>query len=288
MNFTIALLAGLVLLLPGVTALSSWNFRGGAEHAKRPELQLTSTTALFIVLCVALLMHLLGYGLVSLFWSAGLELGRTLPKTVPRYPLLMNPYDMAVSLATGGPQKPTALSIFVFVLVTAFESLVSWMLAANKGLDIVLDAIDVRSQGWAFEHIVRPARHGYKPVAFVLTNSTHGDYGIGYKGVVGEVRQGDNGEMKLLTLADPQSFVYHVITVDDDGNKVEPKVEIHDGKWIGGVVLLESATIRNVVIHNIPADLLDQVKAASPDTPEDRMDQVETVESETPSERPTP
>lgn len=220
-----------------------------------------------MVLCMALVMHILGYGLVCLVWSSGLELGKTLPATIVRIPLLTNPYDMAVALATGSADKPTALSVFVFIMTIAFESLTAWMLMASRGLDIVLDSADVRSQGWVFEHIVRPSRHGYKPLAFVLTNSIQGEYAIGYKGIVAEVRQGENGELKLLSLADPQSFVYHIATTGTKSKKIDPAVEIHDGKWIGGVLLLESSVIRNVVIHNIPADLVDQLKADLSDEP---------------------
>jgi len=57
LNFTIALLAGLVLLLPGITALVSWNLQGATHGAKRPELQLSSVTALFVALGIAIVMR---------------------------------------------------------------------------------------------------------------------------------------------------------------------------------------------------------------------------------------
>ncbi len=259
MNFTLALLAGLVLLLPGVTALSSWNYRGGATRAKRPDLQLTSTTALFIVLTVAIAMHVLGFGLVNLIWASGLELGQIAPASFQRLPLLTPPYDMAVALATGGPTKPTSTDIFVFVLMIIFESLLAWRLMASEGLDILMETVDVHSQGWVFEHIVRPSRHGYKPIAWVLTNPPQGEYGVGYQGVVAEVRQGDNGELKFLSLAQPESFIYQIGALPAGNKTSKPKIEIHDRKWIGGVVALEASTIRNVVIQNVSDELVREV-----------------------------
>jgi hypothetical protein len=260
LNFTLALLAGLVLLLPGLTAVASWNFRGSTTTAKRPELQLTSVTALFLALAVALLMHLLGFALIALAWTAASELGTELPAAFPRFPLAPNPYEMAIDVATGRA-RPSATSLFVFGLVIAAECLLAWRLTASQGLDLALEDADVRSQGWVFEHIVRPSRHGYKPIAFVLTNPPQGEYGIGYEGIVAEVRQGDHGELKFLTLAEPQSFVYQVTTPHPDQPRRKPRLEIHDRKWVGGIVALEAAAIRNVVIHNVPAELVDAVEA---------------------------
>ena len=260
MNFTSALLAGLVVLLPGLTALASWNVMGSGQSAKRPELQLTSVNALFLVLVVAAVLHFLGYGLTALAWSAAVELGGLLPPSAPPWPLLPNPYDTAVLTATGAA-RPTAESIATFLAVTLLECLLAWRLMASEGLDLVLEGFDVRSQGWVFQNIVRPARHGYKPIAFVLTAPPQGEYGIGYEGVIADVRQGDNGELKSVSLAEPQRFIYQIVPTRSDEPRRKPHLEIFDSEWIGGMVTLDASSVRNIVIHNIPNDVVADVEA---------------------------
>ena len=257
MNFTLALLAGLVLLLPGITALVSWNFQNVHHGAKRPELQLTSVTALFAALGIALVMHILGYGLVSLGWAAAAQLSDSLGHSLGA--LIQNPYDMAVGLALGS-SKPSTTSIFAFAMSVLFECLLAWQLVTSQGLDLVFDEFDVRSQGWVFQHVVRPLRHGYKPVAYILTNTPHGEYGIGYQGVVADIRQGDNGELKSISLADPERFVYQVVHTKAEEPDLIPHIETHDRDWVGGVVVLESAVILNIVIQNIPEIVIDEVE----------------------------
>jgi hypothetical protein len=264
LNFTLALVAALVVLLPGLTALASWNVMGSGQSAKRPELQLTSVNALFLVLIVAALLHFLGYALTALAWSAAVELDGVLPASIPRWPLLPNPYDTAVLTATGAA-RPTAESISVFLAMILLECLLAWRLIASEGLDLALEGFDVRSQGWVFQNIVRPARHGYKPVAFVLTAPPQGEYGIGYEGVVADIRQGDNGELKSVSLADPQRFIYQVVSADAERPRLKPRLEFYEREWVGGMVTLDAASVRNIVIHNIPADLVTDVEAAQAD-----------------------
>lgn len=151
-------------------------------------MQLTSVTALFLALGVAVLLHVLGYGLISLIWSAATEFGEHLPSDPHRLAILPNPYEMMVGLALG-TAKPTTLSIWIFLIITLAECVLAWQLFASEGLDLALEGIDVRSQGWVFQHVVRPSRHGYKPIAYVLTSPAQGEYGIGYEGVIADIRQ---------------------------------------------------------------------------------------------------
>lgn len=256
MNFTLALLAGLVLLLPGITALVAWNLQGATQGAKRPELQLTSVNALFVAMAMAILMHVLGYGLVSLFWSAALELGSHLP---PVAPLIQNPYEMALAISLGA-DKPSSESVWAFLIVILLESLLAWRIIASPGLDILLDGFDIRSQGWVFQHIVRPLRHGYTPIAYVLTTSTHGEYGIGYEGIVADIRQGDNGELRAISLAEPQRFIYQLVPADERHPRRKPHLQTHGREWVGGVVALDGNMIRNIVIHTVWHELVEELK----------------------------
>jgi hypothetical protein len=255
-NFTLALLAGLVLLLPGLTAVVSWNIQGAAQGAKRPELQLTSVTALFVALGVAIFMHILGYGLVSLVWAALLELGGHIR---PVGPLIQNPYEMALAISLGG-KTATSGSIEAFLVLTLFECLLAWRLIASPGLDLVLDGFDVRSQGWVYQHVVRPLRHGYTPIAYVLTATPSGEYGIGYEGIVADIRQGENGELKSISLAEPQRFAYQLVPASERHPRRKPQLVTHEREWVGGVVALDGSVIRNVVIHTVSQDLIKQVE----------------------------
>ncbi len=258
MNFTLALLAGLVLLLPGITALVSWNMQGAGQGAKRPELQLTSVSALFAALGVAIVMHVLGYGLISLLWGAALELG-TIVKPVG--PLIDNPYEMAiaVSLGTG---KPTSGSVESFLITILFECLLAWRLIASPGLDLAMEEVDIRSQGWVFQHIVRPLRHGFTPVAYVMTTTPSGEYGIGYEGTVADIRQGENGEIKSISLAEPQRFVYQVVPASTKSPKTKPHIVTHDREWVGGIVALDGTMIRNIVVHSVLQELVFELDEA--------------------------
>ena len=236
---------------------------GSGQSAKRPELQLTSVNGLFVVLTVAAVLHFLGFALTGLAWSAAVELGNILPASWPRWPLLPNPYDAAVVTATGGG-RPTAEGILAFLLIILVECLLAARLMASEGLDLTLEGVDVRSQGWVFQNIVRPARHGYKPIAFVLTAPPQGEYGIGYEGVIADVRQGDNGELKSVSLAEPQRFIYHIVPKSDVQPRLRPHLEIYDTEWVGGIVTLDAASVRNIVIHNISDEVVTEVEAADP------------------------
>ena len=259
MNFTIALLAGLVLLLPGITALVSWNFQSVNHGAKRPELQLTSVTALFAALGIAVMMHLLGWGMTSLIWGAAAELGTRLHWSFG--PLIQNPYDMAVGVAMS-TAKPSTDSIAAFLIVTLFTCIFAARLITSEGLDIAFEPFDVRAQGWVFQHVVRPLRHGYKPIAYILTTTPHGEYGIGYQGIVADIRQGENGELKSISLADPERFVYQVVQRRADQPRLMPHIETHDRDWVGGIVVLDASVVRNIVIQNIPDIVIDEVEKA--------------------------
>ncbi|WP_447763415.1 hypothetical protein [Sphingopyxis panaciterrae] len=263
MNLTLALLAGLILLLPGLTAIVAWNLQGSAQGAKRPELQLTSISALFVALAVAIVMHLLGFALAELARAALIELGH---HVAPLGPLVANPYAMMIETWAG--QRPGVMALAVFLGLILYECLIVWRLIASQGLDLVLESSDVRTQGWVFEHVVRPLRHGYTPIAYVLTSAVHGEYGVGYEGIVADIRQGDHGELRSISLAEPQRFVYQLVGTDEARPRRRPKLVTHDREWVGGVVALDGAMIRNIVIQNVSQQLVAEL-AEEQFTPDD-------------------
>lgn len=205
-------------------------------------------------------MHILGYGLVELVRAASLELGRYL---TPYGPVLTNPYDMLASVSDG-KSAPTAGSVETFLMLTIFECILAWRLISSTGLDLVLDSVDLRSQGWVFQHVVRPQRHGYTPLAYVLTSATHGEYGIGYEGTVADIRQGENGELKSIALAEPERFVYEIISRGDSDRRL-PKLKTYAREWVGEMVSLDGATILNIVINNVSKDLIAELEGTSLD-----------------------
>ena len=50
-------------------------------------------------------------------------------------------------------------------------------------------------QGWVYQHYVRPARYGYKPIGYALTTLQQNGYGIGYIGAIADIRMSEKGEL---------------------------------------------------------------------------------------------
>lgn len=262
MNLTLAIIAGLILLLPGITALTIWNFRGSRHGARRPDVQLSSMTAIFVAILVAMVTHIIGYEVVDVALLAAGDAARLILEQPGSIDIPANPYDTAVRLALIGGAVPT-LSLGGILLVIIAECFVVTAIVMSEGLDLVFDGADLRSQGWVFQHIVRPSRHGYLPVAYVLTLPVQGEHGIGYEGVVADIRQGENGELKFISLAEPQRFLYRLAPADLAIDRPEPLYLTSDREWVGGVVALDAAVIRNVVVHSIPPAVITDLEGES-------------------------
>lgn len=262
MNITLALLAGVVLLLPGITGLTFWNLLGSRQGAKRPDVQLTSITALFVTVFIALVMHFAGYAFVESVLRAAADLQSAAPPWWPRVAVPANPYEVAIGLALGRTTV-SPLALEYFLLVMFLESILAGMIVASEGLGLALEGADLRSQGWVFQHIVRPTYHGFRPIAYVMTVPVQGEYGIGYEGVVADVRQGDDGEVKLISLADPQRFIYRLAPGDAAVQGSAGAIVSGGREWIGGVIAIDGSVIRNVVVHNVDPATLEDVAAQS-------------------------
>jgi hypothetical protein len=248
MNLTLSLLTGLLLLVPGLTAVVVWNGRGARAGARRPDLPLTAVSALFAAIAISAVMHLLGYLLGEIAVRATAELGLRSDFTAP--------YPAIVRLLIADHPIADMSAMAEFAVAVAIESLAAWRLVTSEGLDLALHDVDARGQGWVFEHIVRPHMSGYVPIAYVLTDATHDGMGIGYQGSVAEVRQGEDGKVALLALGSPQRFLYVLRPGSEPsrwfgGARSEATIEIKARQWLGGVVALDGATIRNIVVHNL-------------------------------------
>jgi hypothetical protein len=251
-NLTLSLLVGLVVLLPGLTAVVAWNRLGNRYGAKGPELPLTAVSALFIAISVSVLIHVIGtlFGEIAVHVSDELQLE----------PLLTAPYPAVIEAAFGG-QAPGALApaIIEFLVVTLIECWAVVRIVLSPGLGLVLRDVDARNQGWAFEHVVRPHTYGYTPIAFVLTNMTHEEVGIGYQGPIVELRQTGDGKVGTIVLGQPERFVYEMKIAVTKSRFLPraaepPTLLIHARHWVGGAVALDMTVVRNIVVHNLSED----------------------------------
>lgn len=258
MNLTLSLLTGLLLLLPGLTAVVTWNLRGARAAARRPDLALTAVSALFAALAVSMAAHGCGYLLGEIATRATSEMGL--------YSTLSAPYPALFDLALTVRKAAEPFALFEFGFATFAESLAVWRIVTSPGLDAALHNIDGRGQGWVFEHIVRPHANGYVPIAYVLTDTINDGLGIGYQGSIAEIRQGEDGKVVGIALGAPQRFLYELRAGEDrprnfGGDRRAPKIEMQAREWLGGVVVLDGAVIRNIVVHNLSdAELDDRLR----------------------------
>lgn len=257
MNFTLALLAGLFLLLPGLTALAAWNGMSPRHGAQRPELPLTAASTLFVVLAVSLVAHVIGVLMIDLIRLASVEAGRLAPGRWPTAATLPIPFEAAIAMQ-GEHGKVSVGGLTGLVAQSALECLLVFWVIAGRGFDLLLDRMDLQAQGWVYSNIVRPHRHGQTPIAHVLTTLTDGPLGVGYYGVVEHARQNAEGELKVLSLRQPQAFVFELTPKTDEPTSVPAKIKIHDGKILPGVVVMEAARIHNIVIRSLSASPKDE------------------------------
>jgi hypothetical protein len=291
-NLTVALLAGLFLLLPGLTALATWNRLSTRHGARRPELPLTSVSALFIAFAVSIAAHLVGGLVVELIVLAAREAGTLAPSHWPNLTTLPVPMRAVMEMYAGPPPPPPALApttvkeaealaeaarraaeartaldvagLWMMILQVLAECALVFFVVSGRGAELLIDRLDIQGQqGWGYKHVVRPHRHGQTPVAYVLTALSDGKaLGVGYRGVVSELRQGSDGELKVISLADPDAFIYEL----EGGPQVETparakasdkiaatdlsRLKMHAKRSLEGVVVLEAATVRNILINN--------------------------------------
>lgn len=267
MNFTLALLGGLVLIAPGLVGLAAWQLRASEDGARRTEIPLTSATGLVMVLITAFTMHIFGWALIEAGLQAGRELGAFLGRPdLPPAP--DNPYTSMARLAEG--HKNVSLpSIIAFCVAVAGESGLVAAIATSQGAAVILADVDLANQGWVFRHVVRPTRSGMKPIAFVLTTPDGDGGGLAYRGVIIEARQGANGELAGITLANPDAFGYRV--GPQIGAPQNPlRLSTTARRTLTGALNLEADMIRNVLVQFVPDDVIDDVfndlpPAAEPD-----------------------
>lgn len=263
MNLTISVLEGLLLLLPGLTALGAWNFIGSRAAARRPELPLTAVNALAVAMLATLATHLVGIVLCVLIAQAAREWNAE--GLVPRLPVLANPFASAVKLLDDHSTPPSGASFFDLLAVIFLECLLVARIVSSRGVSLVFAAYDLRGVGWAHKHYMEPLARGYTPVAFVMLKAFDKTCGLGYAGPIADLRFGAQGEVASISLGRPQRFVYEV-TAGSQGSGLATGARVlrrsdkpadltfRERTWVGGVVHLAAADIHNLVVHNFSSN----------------------------------
>ena len=277
MSLTFSLLTALLWLLPGITGLIFWNNLGRRHGVRRPDQPLTALNSLALAGGISLAAHLFGAivcdGIVAILSG-------------PERPGLVSPYRVVAGLmirpTSGpnardlGPGEPLGLIEFAFILI--FLSYLVAVMIRHRGLALVLDGLDSYTQGWAFQHIIDPTNHGYFQLAYVLTDAVEDGRGLGYAGGIADIRLSDDGEIKALTLSEPNRFIYMIggkpkekghlslprswgsmMRRDDAGASVAAGLVVEEAKPVGGAIYLPAARIRNMLVLNYSEQALTSV-----------------------------
>lgn len=278
MTLTLAVLASMLILLPGLTFLGLWNLKGARSGAARPELPLASATTLLIAVGVSLLAHFLGWSVVELVRALLVHIGETLPLPAKNglwtpielivrpdgalLPVAPNPIESMVGYADGGHLRMDDLAAFSGLVV--LEAFLVAHFVSNDGFDLVFDGTDLNGLGWVFHHYVRPSRHGYRPIGYALTTFQQNNLGIGYFGTIADIRHSEKGELLSLSLLNPDRFLFElapaVAAKQRWGEPARnPAFRTFDREAIGGIVALDGKVVANLLVKTVERAVLDDI-----------------------------
>ncbi|WP_257551700.1 hypothetical protein [Sphingopyxis sp. DBS4] len=276
MTLTLAVLASMLILLPGLTFLGIWNLKGARSGAARPELPLGSATTLLLAVGISLMAHFLGWACVELARNLFTAVPEILPdrgmmwapiETLLRpdgkfEPIIANPITAMVQYADGGHLQMDELAMFSFLVL--LESLLVAQFVSNDGFDLMFDGADLNGQGWVYHHYLRPTQHGYRPACHVLTTFQQNNLGIGYIGAIADIRHSEKGELLSLALLNPDRFLFQLKPAVP-GKKwkepgEEPKFDSYGREPIGGIVALDGKSVANLLVRTIDKALLDDIE----------------------------
>lgn len=268
MAITLGFLASVLIILPGLVGLAAFNLRAGQAGARRPEQTLTSISALVSALLISLLVHLFGFLVAEGAIQFALAVHDTYP-IVDLGSVPMDPLTAFYHAVTGGPKMPVDAALGLAVLLIV-EIMAVVAFASSDTLELALDRVDLGGRGWVFQHITRPAEHGYAPLGHVFTSVINDGYGVAYKGPIIDIRQSEKGEVLSVALSRPERFLYKV----GDFSEAEPRrwpwqqptpapadetesgITLYPKDYVGGVVALDAKVISNIVVHSISQKLL--------------------------------
>lgn len=284
MTLTLAVLASMLILLPGLTFLGVWNLKGARSGAARPELPLGSATTLLLAVGVSLIAHFLGWLSVELARNLFLAIPDVLPAQGMMWapiearlrpdgmyqPIFANPITAMVQYADGGHLQMHELAMFSGLVL--LESFLVANFVSNDGFDLMFDGADLNGQGWVYHHYVRPTQHGYRPACHVLTTFQQNNLGIGYIGAIADIRHSEKGELLSLALLNPDRFLFE-LKPGAPGKKwreprEEPKFNSYGREPIGGIVALDGKSVANLLVRTIDKALLDDIETETENTPD--------------------
>lgn len=276
MTLTLAVLASMLILLPGLTFLGVWNLKGARSGAARPELPLGSATTLLLAVGISLIAHFFGWIFVELARNLFTAIPDLLPaqgmmwpwaETALRpggtfEPVIANPIAAMVQYADGGHLEVHELAMFSGLVV--LESFLVAKFVSHDGFDLVFDGADLNGQGWVYHHYLRPSQHGYRPVCHVLTTFQQNNLGIGYIGAIADIRHSEKGELLSLALLNPDRFLFQLkpAAAAKWGKPGEdPTFDTYGREPIGGIVALDGKSVANLLVRTLDKALLDDIES---------------------------
>jgi hypothetical protein len=284
MTLTLAVLASMLILMPGLTFLGIWNLRVARTGAARPELPLNSATTLLLAIGISLFAHFIGWAVCELLRQLLLHTGVVIPPAGQIWsplekalrpeghlgPVFANPIESMVRYADGGHLLMDDLAAFCGLVV--LECLFVGAFISNEGFELLVDGLDLNGQGWVYHHYVRPSQHGYRPIGYALTTYQQNDLGIGYIGTIADIRHNDKGELVSLSLLDPDRFLFQlkpeVAARHPWGEPGKgPAFKTFGREPIGGIVVLDSKTVSNFLVKTVERAVLDDIRTQTTPAP---------------------
>lgn len=261
-SLTLAIVTSVAILLPGFFAILLWNARSRRYAVARPDLPINALSVMAIGVAVSLAAHMIVGGVIHILQTLLIDLSAHLPTFVPRY-TAVNPVVALAVIVQGGEAAKTMgayqLSMgFLSPLLSTF-AVIGFM--NDDAIDVATEGWDFGGHGWAYSHITRPSQHGHRPIAFVLTELQHEGLGVGYRGVVADIRQSSDGQTQSISLVSPSRFLYEIQagTKSRWHGDEEPALVRYPERPIGDVINLDQKVIHDIVISAPSRDVLHEL-----------------------------
>ncbi|MBB4859198.1 hypothetical protein HNO88_002527 [Novosphingobium chloroacetimidivorans] len=156
MPLTLGFLTSVLILLPGLVALATFNLRVGRAGARRPEQSLTAISALVAVTIVAVMTHYVGWVVAAAAIDAAIaihdawhvDLGPAVPNPIATF---FTAVTNATPITPNEAIAPAALLLLEVFAIIGF--------VGSDSFDLLVDRMDWSGQGWVFQHNAsRPER----------------------------------------------------------------------------------------------------------------------------------
>ena len=264
MSLTFSVLGTLALILPALAAILFWNLRSKRFLSARPDVPITAMSVLTLVTFLTIAINLLTWSFFLAFQGFAENLQPSLPcETFPDVcrPLL-NPVELLAGLIQHGsdaPPTPPEYLLYIGIMIM-LQTIFAMSMVMNEGIDLLLADIDLIQLGWTHTYIWLPSKNGYFPIASVITSIQHNGMGVGYRGLISDIRTNEHGETLNISLSAPHRFLYEIRSDAAPGwgrKKLPPAFIKHEGEDGPAAVSLSSKVILNVEIENTESGLLE-------------------------------